>query len=107
MQSLKSVTPTLLQQVQIRHQDKILELTGSRLEPAKAYDIIKKETKGFRESNPKAEQAANLFMELLKLNGISLPGMSQTESTDEQRIRLRERERTRTLELLELELQLI
>lgn len=103
MQTLNQVTPSLLQQIQVRHQDKILELTGSRLEPAKAYEIIKKETKGFKESNPKAQQAANLFMELLRLNGISLPGEAPNEQN---RLQLQERERARALKLLELELTL-
>lgn len=106
MQTLNQVTPSLLQQIQVRHQDKILELTGSRLEPAKAYEIIKKETKGFKESNPKAEQAANLFMALLRLNGISLPGQAPEKPNEQNRLQLQERERARTLELLELELTL-
>ena len=105
MQTLNQVTPSLLQQIQVRHQDKILELTGSRLEPAKAYEIIKKETKGFKESNPKAQQA-NLFMELLRLNGISLPGEAPEKPNEQNRLQLQERERARALELLELELTL-
>lgn len=104
MYQLTKVKPQDLSKVQVKNQDKILELTGSKLEPLKAFEIIKTETKDFKESNEKAKQADGLFIELLKLNGISVNGTAV--KTDGGKIRLREQERARALELLELELQL-
>ena len=102
MYQLTKVKPEVLSKVQVKNQDKILELTGSKLEPTKAFEIIKNETKDFKEANEKAKQADQLFMELLKLNGISVNGTANGSG----KIRLREQERARALELLELELQL-
>ena len=104
MYQLTKVKPEVLSKVQVKNQEKILELTGSKLEPAKAFEIIKNETKDFKEANEKAKQADQLFMELLKLNGISVNGT--TAKNDGGKIRLREQERARALDLLELELQL-
>lgn len=103
MYQLTKVKPEVLSKVQVKNQDKIMELTGSKLEPVKAFEIIKNETKDFKESNEKAKQADQLFIELLKLNGISVNGAAGSDSG---KIRLRERERSRALELLELELEL-
>tara|TARA_R110002072_G_scaffold8208_1_gene42908 strand:+ start:2584 stop:2901 length:318 start_codon:yes stop_codon:yes gene_type:complete len=103
MYQLTKVKPEVLSKVQVKNQDKILELTGSKLEPTKAFEIIKNETKDFKEANEKAKQADQLFMELLKLNGISVNGAAGNAGG---KIRLREQERARAIELLELELEL-
>ena len=101
MYQIASITPKELAKVKVRHQSEILELTGSKFDPLRAYDILSKETKGFTEENAKVQEADALFVELFKLNGITLkkPGKDQA-------IRIREQERARALQLLELELEL-
>lgn len=103
MYQIANITPAALAKVKIRHQSKILELTGSKFDPVNAFRILSKETKGFTEQNAKVQQADALFVELLKLNGITLKKPAVDNAT---RIRIQEQERTRALELLELELEL-
>ncbi len=102
MYQLKNIQLETLSNIQVQHQDKILELTGSKLEPVKAFEIIKQHTKGFTQENEKAKQADKLLMELLQRNGISTGRTPQKDN----KIKLREQERARALALLELELQL-
>jgi hypothetical protein len=103
MYQIENITPNELSKVKIKNQDRITELTGSKLDLQKAYEVIKDETKGFKEKNEKALQADELFAELLKLNGISTTRSSKEKDNQ---IKLKEQERTRALKLLELELQL-
>ncbi len=101
MYQIANITPAALAKVKIRNQSRILELTGSKFDPVRAYEIIGKEAKGFTEQNAKAEQADALFVELLKINGITL-----NKPDADNAIRIREQERARALQLLELELEL-
>lgn len=104
MYQLTNVKPQDLTKVQVKNQDKIVELTGRKLEPAKAFEVIKNETKGFTVDIEKAKQADKLFTELLKKNGIQVNGAA-TES--DSRLRLQAQAKAKALELLELELELV
>jgi hypothetical protein len=95
----------------IPNQDRILQVTGSKLNPFIAYEIIKRETEGFTKEDARAAEADALYTELLRLNGID-PGSqkkpSKKKDNDGQTniLRVREQERARKLRILELELQL-
>jgi hypothetical protein len=102
MYQIAAITPGDLARIKIRNQDKIIELTGSKLEPSLAYEIIKKSSKGFTEMNSMVKEADALFAELLKTNGITLQS-----SNGETKIRLKEQERARAIKLLALELELV
>lgn len=103
MYQLTKVKPQELTKVKVQNQDKIVELTGRRLEPTKAYEVIKNETKGFTVDSDKAKQADKLFTELLKKNGIQVNG---TATEPDNRLRLQAQAKAKALELLELELEL-
>ena len=103
MYQLAKIKQQDLTKIQVKRQAKIVEMTGRKLNPPKAYEIIKSETKGFTIDSDKAKQADKLFVELLKKNGIPIEGSTSDSNT---RMKLREQERTRHLKLLELELQL-
>jgi|SRR5690606_35795616 len=107
MYQLNTIAPDTLSKIEVKRQDKIIELTGSPFDPAKAFEVIKKETKDFTKEHQKAREADRLFMELLKLNGIAVQDKMGSNKTAEARMRLHEQERLRSLELLELELELM
>jgi hypothetical protein len=102
MYQLATINIKQLPAVKIRNQQKILELTGSKLDLITAYEVIKKETKNFTEKNDKAQQADALYSELLKMNGIAV---ENTEGSE--KIRVKEQERARAIALMELELSLV
>ena len=102
MYNLAKVKPKDLKQVKVENQQEIVERTGRKFEPIKAYELIKKQTKDFTKDSDKAKHADSLFAALLEKNGISL-GDSDTERN---RLRIREQERLRLLAMLELELEL-
>lgn len=104
MYKTSAIKPEILGKVKVKNQEKIVEITGSKLEPKKAWEIIRNETKDFTKDSDKAKQADELLMELLKANKISLPDKSKDKT--KARFRLEEQERNRELELLELELEL-
>ncbi|GAA0892602.1 hypothetical protein GCM10009122_22810 [Fulvivirga kasyanovii] len=106
MYILEKVKPADLSRIQVKKQDKIIELTGSRFDPAKAFEVIKKETKDFKEQNEKAKEADALFAELLKQNGIKVQPHQGGEKAEQNRVRIREQERARAIQILELEMQL-
>jgi hypothetical protein len=109
MYKIATINTKDLSKIKISHQDKILELTGSKLDPLHGYEIIKKASKGFTTEDPKARQADELFYELLQRDG----GVKKTASEDKTKVedaqyemQMRERERARRLRLLALELEL-
>jgi hypothetical protein len=99
---IANVNVNKLPPVTIKNQERIIELTGSKLDLIYAYDIIRKEANDFTEDNEKAVQADAMYMELLKTHGVAVK-----ESTERERIQVRERERLRALALIELELSLL
>ncbi|MEO9870379.1 MAG: hypothetical protein ABJQ69_03690 [Ekhidna sp.] len=104
MYKTSTIQPKTFNQVKVKNQDMILKITRSRLEPQKAWEVIRKETKDFTKDIKEAKQADELLMQLLKVNKIALPGESKEKT--KVRLRLEEQERERALELLALELEL-
>ena len=103
MYKTSRIKPETLGRIKVKRQKKIEEITGSRLDPKKAWEVIRNETKDFTKDSEKAKEADELLAELLKANGISV-GKSKKE--DEQRIRIRERERARAIEIMKLKLKI-
>lgn len=105
MYHLEKVKKEDLGKIEIRNQDEIIERTGSNLDLPKAYILIKRESKDFKEDHPKAREADRLFLELLERSGV-VAGDKKKDTNQSSRIRLQEQERSRELELLELEMEL-
>ncbi len=103
MYKTSAIKPETLSKVKVKNQDKIVEITGSKLEPKKAWEVIRNETKDFTKDSEKAKQADELFAELLKVNGLTVT-KSTGKSND--RIAIRERERSRAIEILKLKLKI-
>lgn len=115
MYELEKVNPADLDKIRVTRQDKILELTGSKFDPSKAYEMISQETGGFKQELGKAKEADALFIQLLKRDGVALPSdkpkkeagkKSNTKTDDRSSIRIREQERARSIEILQLKLKL-
>ena len=103
MYQLTKIKPHDLNKVVIKNQDKIIEATGFKLEPQKAYEVLKNDTKNFTIEHEKAKLADKLFSELLQKNGINLAGVIPQPDN---RLRLQAQARAKALDLLELELKL-
>ncbi len=100
MYKTKNTTQQDLKALEIKNQEDILELTGSKLDTVKAWEVIKSASENFSNSDLKAQEADALLYEML------YPKTKQKTSKDSNKeiIRLKEKERARALELLELEL---
>ena len=100
MYKTKNITKDALKALKIKNQDEIVDLTGSKLDPVKAWEVIKSTSEDFSKSDVKAQEADMLLYEMLQ------PKMRQkdTRSDAKEIIRLQEKERARALDLLELEL---
>ena len=122
MYKTSELSPGDLTKINIKNQSKIKELTGSELIPRQAWEVIKRESKGFTEDSPKAKQADELFAELMKVNGLKISSKQNGKQENQRKnqptatkkskeaVRLRmqfeEEERLRKLELIKLELEL-
>ena len=100
MYKTKKTTKKELEQLKIVNQDEILELTGSKLNPIKAWEVIKSTSENFSKSDVKAQEADVLLFEILN----SVKKKERSKTTSKETIRIQEQERARALELLELEL---
>lgn len=100
MYKTKNTTKDALKALKIKNQDEILDLTGSKLDPVKAWEVIKSISEDFNKSDVKAQEADALLYKMLH------PEMQKKkdDNDDKEIIRLQEKERARALELLELEL---
>ncbi|WP_407264901.1 hypothetical protein R5N98_12605 [Tenacibaculum maritimum] len=100
MYKTKDITTKELKALQVINQDEIEELTGSKLNPAKAWEVIKDASDNFKNKDVKAMEADQLLYEMLN------PEMKKSKKPEgtKEIIRLQEKERARALELLELEL---
>ena len=99
MYKTKDITPQELKALAIKNQDEILELTGSKLDPVKAWEVIKNNSQNFTKADLKAQEADSLLYQILH------PGKkSKKESKSKETILIQEKERARALALLELEL---
>lgn len=102
MYKTKAVTQKQLEAVKIANQDEIEALTGSKLNPVQAWEVIKEASDGFTVKDSKAQEADALLFKIL------YPKMkAKTKQKDTaERLRIQEQERARALALLELELQI-
>lgn len=100
MYKTKDITEKELKAIKVINQDEIEDLTGSKLDPTKAWEVIKDASDNFKQPDAKAQEADELLFEMLH------PEKKKTKKVegDKEIIRIRERERARALELLELEL---
>lgn len=100
MYKTKNTTKDALKALKIKNQDEIVDLTGSKLDPVKAWEVIKSTSEDFNKSDVKAQEADALLYKML------YPEMQKKKDSnnDKEIIRLQEKERARALELLELEL---
>jgi hypothetical protein len=100
MYKTKNSTTKELKALKVINQDEIEDLTGSKLDPVKAWEVIKDVSDNFKKSDAKAQEADQLLFEMLN------PEMKKAKKTDgnKETIRLQEKERARALDLLELEL---
>jgi hypothetical protein len=100
MYKTKNVTPKELKSLKVVNQDEIEDLTGSKLDPIQAWEVIKDVSDNFKKSDAKAQEADELLFEMLN------PEMKKAKKTEgnKETIRLQEKERARALDLLELEL---
>jgi len=100
MYKTKNTTKEALKALKIKNQDEIEDLTGSKLDPVKAWEVIKSTSEDFNKSDIKAQEADALLYKMLH------PEMQKKKKNkdDTEIIRLQEKERARALELLELEL---
>ena len=100
MYKTKDVTQKQLQALKVVNQDEIEDLTGSKLNPVKAWEVIKEASDNFKNKDAKAQEADVLLFEML------YPEVKPDQQIPDQQeiIRLKEKERARALELLELEL---
>lgn len=102
MYKTKDVTKKQLEAVKIANQDEIKSLTGSKLNPVKAWQVIKDASDGFKTKDAKAQEADALLFQILYPDSKRKP---KTETSNET-LRIQEQERARALALLELELQI-
>lgn len=103
MYKTEQVKAQELGKIAIQNQEKIMEVTGSALDPQQAWKLIQKASDGFSKQHSKAQQADALLAELLQVNGVSLEAKSDPKI---ERIRLRERERARAIAIVKLKLQI-
>ena len=100
MYKTKNTTKKELEQLKIVNQDEIFELTGSKLNPIKAWEVIKSTSENFSKSDVKAQEADTLLFEMLNAG----KKKETYKTTSKETIRIQEQERARALDLLELEL---
>ena len=103
MYTIQNLDVKRLADAKVKHQEKIIKLTGSKFIPIKAYEILKTATGDFSTENDKAREVDELFSQFLQREGIKI---EQPKKGSIQLIRIRERERARAIELLELGLEL-
>ena len=57
MYKTKNITKDALKALKIKNQDEIVDLTGSKLDPVKAWEVIKSTSEDFSKSDVKAQEA--------------------------------------------------
>jgi hypothetical protein len=56
MYKTKNITKEALKALKIKNQDEIVDLTGSKLDPVKAWEVIKSTSEDFSKSDAKAQE---------------------------------------------------
>ncbi|GAK75651.1 hypothetical protein JCM19296_1243 [Nonlabens ulvanivorans] len=87
MYKTKNITKDALKALKIKNQDEIVDLTGSKLDPVKAWEVIKSTSEDFSKSDVKAQEADVLLYEMLH------PKMQQKDKRSDAKeiIRLQEK----------------
>ncbi|MBW4971277.1 hypothetical protein KZY98_12465 [Croceibacter atlanticus] len=80
MYKTKDISKAELKALAIKNQDEIVELTGSELDPVKAWEVIKQATDNFTKSDLKALEADALLYEMLHPDEKSASGEIYTMS---------------------------
>lgn len=65
MYKTKDISKAELKALAIKNQDEIVALTGSELDPVKAWEVIKQASDNFTKSDLKAQEADALLFEML------------------------------------------
>ena len=104
MYKTKNITKEALKALKIKNQDEIIALTGSELNPVKAWEVIKSASDNFNKSDTKAQEADVLLYNILHPEVKKQVKKETSKTNNKEVISIRERERARTLALLELEL---
>ncbi|WP_197709258.1 hypothetical protein [Nonlabens agnitus] len=65
MYKTKDISKAELKALAIKNQDEIVALTGSELDPVKAWEVIKQASDNFTKSDLKAQEADELLFEML------------------------------------------
>ncbi len=76
MYKTKDLTREDLSRIHIKNQAEIVRYIGSELNPIEAFELIKKESKGFTKASAKAEEADKLLYAIYK--GEAIPEASPT-----------------------------
>ena len=100
MYKTKNTTKETLNNLKIKNQDEILELTGSELNPVKAWEVIQSTSENFNKLDLKAQEADALLYQMLHPKARK----ESSKPIHRETIRIQEQERARALALLELEL---
>ena len=100
MYKTKEINKAALKALHIKNQEQIVELTGSKLDPVQAWEVIKEASGNFTKTDAKAQEADALLFEMLHPN----VKRKADATTEDESIRIQEKERARALALLELEL---
>ncbi len=101
MYKTKTIPGKILKTIQIANQDEIKELTGSKLELDKAWELIKNRSENFTKEDLKVKEADQLLYQIV------YPSKTKTSESNRELIIIKEKERARALVLLELELELL
>jgi len=117
MYSLKNKTAKDFKNIPIDKtlQEEIIQRTGSALDLEKAFSIIRDASEDFNKSDPLAEQADELMIQLLEAktpNTTIVVNKEKSETTtskvlNKAAIRIRQKQRQRTLAILEMQQSLI
>ena len=85
MYRTKDISKAELKALAIKNQDEIVALTGSQLDPVKAWEVIKQASDNFTNSDLKAQEADVLLYEMLHPDEKSSSGEIYTMSDGFQR----------------------
>lgn len=112
MYKTKEIKPKELKAVEILNQKEILARTKKKLDPVQAFEVIKKESKGFSIANVKAQEADELLYMLLNRDTKNASKKTSKKKTISKKdpsieeIQIRERERARKIKILKIKLNL-
>jgi len=99
-----------LKTLEVKHQAKIIALTGQQFEPVKGFLEIQKLSENFKKPHPKAEEADALLIKLLAKDGLIKktvqPKPAGIGLSEQERITMEAEARKRALKLVALKLKM-